>query len=352
MNYCSTCGEYLGSLPVQSTHVTELSNDEFKYNTWVAKHVGEWLAHMPTSRISPDAGTLAENLSQLANIITSGNIRKFARELQMTDGVIERACSGKRSPSLRSLLELCYQLNISPLNLVSSTPNIVNYVDYNSPFFQRQKTKGKVETIADNSHYRKKNTDRSEVEAFLQALLVGSSPPPSLSKISETLGIHVKTLRYHAPALCKQIVNRRQELRASGVKLDAGSLIRSTSKEFVELLTPTELQDRLLSCLEEDIPRTVREIAEELGYSIDILYDYHAELCYRITERWRNFQSESRKKSIEQACKEVRQAVLQLHSQGAYISSYAVSKLLSKPAYMRDEEVYSLFLSLKNELEK
>lgn len=132
--------------------------------------------------------------------------------------------------------------------------------------------------------------------------------------------------------------------------MNEGSLIRSTNGKVVNLITPNELQNRLLLSLEEDPWRTIQEIAEELRYSIDVLYDHHAQLCYRITERWRNYQAESRKKNIEQACEEIRQAVLKLHTQGKHISIYAVGKLLSKPAYMRDEEVRSLFLSLKNQL--
>lgn len=206
LDYCSKCGEWLGIKHTKDSCDTNLSEDLLKQQNCIAQNLGELFAVAPTLKIVPKAETIAENLTQLAEHTTSGNIKKFARELQITGGVVERACSGKRTPSLSNLLEICYQLNISPLNLVISTANIINTVDYNSPFFQRRKEKEEIKVVTDNSHCRKKNLDQRKIKVYLQSLLDDDAPPPPISTITKELGCNSKTLQYHAPDLCKQIV--------------------------------------------------------------------------------------------------------------------------------------------------
>ena len=73
-------------------------------------------------------------------------------------------------------------------------------------------------------------------------------------------------------------------------------------------------------------------------------------LCHQISAKYTQQMKSQHKKTIEQTCQEVRQAVSKLHDEGKYPSQNKVEKLISRPGLLRYKEVKKAFAKAKQEL--
>jgi transcriptional regulator with XRE-family HTH domain len=90
-----------------------------------------------------------------------------------------------------------------------------------------------------------------------------------------------------------------------------------------------------LAC-EEQPPSSMRTVAKRLEYSPRELREHFPALCQAISNRRKNYYETRREQKLLQWKEQVRQAMLELHSQGEYPSIRRIRSLLSEPNVMRD----------------
>ena len=93
--------------------------------------------------------------------------------------------------------------------------------------------------------------------------------------------------------------------------------------------------ETVLAC-EEQPPPSMRTVAKRLDYSPRELREHFPKLCRAISNRRKNYYEVRREQRLLQRKEEVRQAMLELHSQGLYPSLRKIRSLLSEPDIMRD----------------
>jgi transcriptional regulator with XRE-family HTH domain len=124
--------------------------------------------------------------------------------------------------------------------------------------------------------------------------------------------------------------------------------IRASPRSF----DSTQVQQALSSILAESQqpPPTLKEVAESLRYNRRLLYRHFPDLCYAIAAKSRQYLHACRLEAVAQCCEEVRQATLNLHSQGEYPTEARVSQLISKPGYFRYKKVRAALSEARHEL--
>jgi transcriptional regulator with XRE-family HTH domain len=101
---------------------------------------------------------------------------------------------------------------------------------------------------------------------------------------------------------------------------------------------------------QEEPPPSMRTVAKRLNYSPRELREHFPGLCRAISNRRKNYFKTRREQRLRQWEEEVRRAIIQIHAQGMYPSSYKVSALLNDPTAMRDRSVYRFWRESIQEL--
>src|SRR5713226_4675791 len=87
-----------------------------------------------------------------------------------------------------------------------------------------------------------------------------------------------------------------------------------------------ELIQAILDGREE--PLSIRQLAKRLGYGEHALTDHFPQECAFITKMTQEYRKQRQKQRLEQACDQVRQAMMTLHAQGIYPSHRKLRALL------------------------
>ncbi len=80
------------------------------------------------------------------------------------------------------------------------------------------------------------------------------------------------------------------------------------------------------------------QVAKKLGYDHSFLYKHLPDLCRAISDRSEKYSTEQCEEKKRLLIREVRQATLEIHSQGIYPSQSRVRNLLAKPGTIRIPE--------------
>lgn len=121
----------------------------------------------------------------------------------------------------------------------------------------------------------------------------------------------------------------------------APASLKSKPKAEARTININELEQQLETILldHESVPMSMEEIARQIGIHRETIFRLAPEKCRAISARYDEFQKSLHHQSIEQSCKEVKQAVLKLYSEDLYPSEGRVSQLLSRPGYLRYKQV-------------
>ncbi len=116
---------------------------------------------------------------------------------------------------------------------------------------------------------------------------------------------------------------------------------RKAPRKFNSLL----VQETLLDMLDEpeDSVLSIKEISKKLGYDRRLLTRHFPELCREIVVKRSQFNKRSHLKRIEDCCHEVKKVTLLLAERGEYPSEALVSQSISKPSFLRYEQVRATF---------
>ncbi|HLM03135.1 MAG TPA: hypothetical protein VK400_18935, partial [Pyrinomonadaceae bacterium] len=119
---------------------------------------------------------------------------------------------------------------------------------------------------------------------------------------------------------------------SSGLRYRFPELCRVISIRFKEYNPNVEIFSKALqAALTQTPPPTIQTISKSLNVGRDLLYKSNSEICYQITERYRQFIKETcliRRKERQEM---IRNIVLDIHEKGIYPSLTKVAQLLPVP---------------------
>lgn len=95
---------------------------------------------------------------------------------------------------------------------------------------------------------------------------------------------------------------------------------------------------------------TMKQIADSLHCDRRLISRHFPDLCRAIVLKRRNWQKSNFEQTIQDCCKEVRQAVITLHTQGEYPNEARVSELISHPGFFRYQRVRAYLHTVRREL--
>jgi transcriptional regulator with XRE-family HTH domain len=129
---------------------------------------------------------------------------RFSRLMGVSEELISQWRNFQKTPSLEKVLEVCYALELSPLQLMiddsAAVREIILATGEAKPRQTRQHTLQRV--------------DREYVKEYLQAVLDGREPCRSIHQIERHLGIGHRTLEKCFPLECSFIAIQYQTQRA------------------------------------------------------------------------------------------------------------------------------------------
>jgi transcriptional regulator with XRE-family HTH domain len=133
----------------------------------------------------------------------------------------------------------------------------------------------------------------------------------------------------------------------TGVSKKIG-LKRKSPQKFNSLL----VQETLLDMLDkpEDLVLSIQEISSKLGYDRRLLTRHFPDLCREIVLKRTQAKKSSHLKTIEDCCHEVRTVTLTISERGEYPTEALVSQSLSKPSFLRYQQVRSAFKDAQREV--
>jgi transcriptional regulator with XRE-family HTH domain len=95
---------------------------------------------------------------------------------------------------------------------------------------------------------------------------------------------------------------------------------------------------------------SLEQVARTLGRDRRTIAKHLPELCHAIATRYLNQRQAIKLGAIADCCREVRQAVVELHTKGVYPSEARIAELLTRPGFLRYTEVREAFRAARQEV--
>jgi hypothetical protein len=256
--YCPGCEQWLGVSLVDAPAENELLSDEqLRWQSWVAKHLGALFTALPQSPCLPKKEIVADLASACIQRLTRGNLNALVyRFSSFSSRTIKQWSQGYGRPELVRILELCYLAEV-PISDI-----LVGELDITSSLQQDKPIRNKTHSILSIAELRK-------MEIAIHGLLE-EYPPPSMHEASARLGCHSLTFRKYFPNQYQQIKERHSAYR--GERYDR-----------------EKISYTLLSAREEFPPTSVSSIAKRLGCSPSFLRYISRDDCRIISARHTEF---------------------------------------------------------------
>lgn len=260
--FCTACGKWLGVSPESQLRVDEaLTEEEFEWQSWVVKNVGELLAADTTLTHRPTRETIARSLAKCIEQVFGGRAANLGRAAQLAGQAISKWLAEGIRPRLDMLLRICLHSRVSLLSFLTETIPPAIAVEKRPEFpavsSERRRTrppwKGRLNV--------------EEAETVLKKA-AQEEPPPCLVEIARRMGRTQWTLRHHFPELCDVIVGRYAAYQKQ---------CRSERLREKELALRTALLDNSYPC--------TADVARKLGCTSGHLLHRFPGLCRRLHAR-------------------------------------------------------------------
>jgi DNA-binding phage protein len=271
--HCSRCLQWLGRAGV---YKPASQPDDHARNTkelWRANAVAELLAAAPELDISGAA--FKANLRACIQDVAEGNLRAFAKAVQLSRPGVDRLINGKSLPELATLLQICHTAE-APLAVFLADHPVADAATWDQ-------LKQAIQTDRKGCRVPLARS-REQVRAAMRQAIY-EQPPPSLSEIAQRLNYRrVEGLRDVDNALSKQLAaNYRNSGRSHWWRKPGATRICGQA----------EILAMLEQSLSEKHPRSVYELAVDLGY-VNEGYIQHKfpQLCSAIRQKIRKDREE------------------------------------------------------------
>ncbi len=258
--FCAHCNRWLGIKLISGTEPTCVPEEELRWHQWVEIAVGELVAAAPTLTTSPHRDCIAASVKKVMN----GNQLALARRLQITQTSVWQWLEGVRIPQLKTLLQVCFRLGISPVSFLT----------------------GAIEEISTPSHLedhrspqpRKRPYKRFDVEGIqqtLEAVLHSTEePPPSMSEVTRRLGYDQALFRKYFPEVCRAISKkyldylakkRHERIQKLCEEVHQATLTLHAQGCYPGNRQVAKLLSKPTSFMEPEVQLTWRQTVRELG---------------------------------------------------------------------------------------
>lgn len=340
--FCSKCLRWLGSDSISET-IPEKSK-EF----WIAENIGKFL-----STASQIGNSFSINLEQLIEKISDGNINGFAHLTGVWHLAIRRLLKREILPTTKMLIDVCYPLDFSPINLFINLPETKTarkIVKLKRKPFTKNRVKLKLDLfLAENpslsaneiarrigwttTRFQRKFPDEYKkiVERYLQdqadkspdytdeqieeilSNAATENPPRSLQSVFRSFGCRNTGSRYYRifPELCEQIANRYKNANRKEFDLEKAKQI-------------------LKSALKEKPTPSFSEVARRLNCRRENLNKRLPKLSAKLHKKFKRSIKKVQEQNKKQLCEEITRIINQLENQQKSVTENAVRKLLTK----------------------
>lgn len=153
----------------------------------------------------PTKDHLTRSLVACIEQVTYGNRYAFSKRLALDRSRVRAWWHGRSIPVFAELLRLCYQLDLSPFDLLTGKSIQV----------ERLKVKSVVRPKAAERRPRPPVDVQQLRQALERIITAQEDPPPTLLEASERVGHDRNVLRTHMPDLCEIIVARSTAYKKS-----------------------------------------------------------------------------------------------------------------------------------------
>jgi hypothetical protein len=382
--YCQNCKVWLGlSQDKPPIKCAQSMEREWVRQSWVCIAIAELIVAAPSLKICLSREMLAEGISYYLNSSTLG-ITRFAKQLGFQRPTVTRWIKGSTCPQLAQLLKFCQNLNVTPMELITTKVAISN------PSIVISKSSNEIEKPLSKVTKRTVRFKFDKADHELN-VAINEFPPPSLKEVAKRAECCAITLTNNFRDLCQSVKIRRREY-IKGISSDTRCRIQKLLQQalqedpppsLLELVRRTEgvsethirrmfpdlckavsdryatrpksrkaqVQQILEKALQEYPPPSMAALAKRCKSNKGKFYISFPLLCHAVAARHADYRSEQALKERETFRQEVRQVALMLVSKGEYPSIMLVSKNLSKPKLLNGNKVAKDALrQLRNEL--
>ena len=188
--FCTQCSAWLGTLPGLNVP-QEIDDETLAWQEWVVRSIDE-LHQAGVSESLPWERLLVG----LAACVTSvGSRTRVAEMVGMSDDNLSAWLRGRVMPTLNRLLEFCYVLDVSPLQLMTTDPGVLSQTIQTSEVHRSPRPK--------RPEYHRIDGERAL--ALMHTVLEGSEAPLPVFEIERRLGLGARTLKNRFPHECALI---------------------------------------------------------------------------------------------------------------------------------------------------
>jgi transcriptional regulator with XRE-family HTH domain len=362
--HCSLCYRWLGVSAWDGAGPGE----ELDEGLEAARQIGGLLAAAPGLPALPSREQFVKNLRCSADQATWGRINDFAALVGLWHVAVRRLLEGRQAPTIKMLLKICRRLNVSSLNLLTASEDIVvpgregvleslrkhqakrarqrraepmsfddtekevtesltelpppsmrevaRRTGRHASVIERRFPALYAKVVARYSEFNRQNTlPDEEAEAILRAAL-SEEPPPSLQSLFRRIGCTNTGYRYYDrfPALCLAIAERYKQHRNKPLDVD-------------------EIVQAMEAALVEEPPPSFSEVMRRLNLTRGFIAHKFPELSRAVAARYMEYSRAAARERKNQLHQAVTDAMKAIHTQGLYVSEQRVLSRLSNPVY-------------------
>lgn len=196
--YCTQCNAWLGAF---SPEEEQVSDDELHWQQWIVKAFHE--IHQASASTEMFAWEQIP-LGLMACVSSCQSENQLARILGVDSSELYSWRAGKRMISFKSLLDLCYVLDVPPVQILQN----------NAAYLKATLQPRRKRPPRPSRTYRSYSSeDRERPLAYLKAVLENREPPLAVKQIADHLGICGRLLPRWFPQECRLVtMNYRAHL--------------------------------------------------------------------------------------------------------------------------------------------
>lgn len=321
--HCSRCGQWLGQKSTTSLSLNNYLGEKRDWALWICENISDLLRNEKHLSVKLSKERVQESFNAYVWQRASGSVAAFARYLRMNQPTLQSWCSGKTLPQLEVLLKVCKRLDVKLFDFLTVDSQSINNSGNHASYTRSSRTR---------RAFRTPRLDLENTNRILENVLEHEYPPPPVKEVIQRIGCCSATLHKYFPDLCRAIAQRHLDYK----KAERTATLR-----------------RILSQVLEDNeapPPSLQEIAARVGMSPAVFYRFAPDLCSAISNRYLSYCQDRGTKVVEETCERVRQAVLDIHSQGIYPSSNQIMERLGDRHILRQKEFKDTWYATLQEL--
>ncbi len=212
IGYCPYCNSSL------TKKETDYSNNHLEIEVFKSKEIFLFLSQITKDEIIHPS-RFQQNLNYLVQMKCQGSVKRFSNYTGIPASTLYDWIKNKKSPTLSSVLILCYMFNLSLLDFLLS-PICLN---------DKNKKENKIELIKNK---KVKKIDYILLEKQLQSY-IDIEEYTSIESIARNLRVSKKTLYRHYPETCKIIQTKNMKIRTK-IKLDKREKVKKEISNAIE----------------------------------------------------------------------------------------------------------------------